>query len=88
VLTATAAGKSRRLNVRFRVTLNGERFVIPHGGQDADAPAAARGDTIVLNGETYGLASKLVFRRVANPDAVCAFAEFGELDRATNAARR
>ena len=88
VLTATAAGKSRGLNVRFRTTLNGDRFVIPHSGQDADAPAAARGDTIVLNGETYGLPSNLVFKRAANPDAVCAFAEFDEFNRATTAARR
>ncbi len=84
VLTANTAGKSRGLNVRFRATLNGNRFKIPHSGQNADA-AAAQGDTILLNGDTYGLASSLIFRRAAHADAAC---EFSEFDRATNAANR
>jgi len=71
VLTANVAGNSRGLNVQFRVTLNGRRFVIPHSDQDSGAPATADGDTIVLNGEAYGLASSLVFKRAGNADAVC-----------------
>ena len=71
VLTANVAGKSRGLNVKFRTSLNGGRFVIPHSGLNADAPATAAGDTIVLNGESYGLASGLVFSRAASPTADC-----------------
>ena len=71
VLSANVAGNSRGLNVQFRATLNGHRFVIPHSEQDSGVPAVADGDTIVLNGAAYGLASNLVFKRAGNADAVC-----------------
>ena len=82
VLTANMATKSRGLEVRFRATLNGDRFVIPHSGQNTDAPAAADGESILLNGQSYGLASNLIFRRATSPSAVCG------ADHTINAASR
>ena len=72
VLTAVATGQTRGLHVRFRATLNGNRFAIPRSGPGTDAAAVAEASTIVLDGQAYGLAADLQFRRARGTDGRCA----------------
>jgi SAM-dependent methyltransferase len=51
------------MRVKFRATIDGNRFAIPH--PTTDAPAVINNESITLNGEAYGLASSLVFTRGA-----------------------
>ncbi len=63
LLTADGVGKKNPLSIQFHATMNGERFAIPHIGKDA--PARVVGNTITLDGSTYGLSKTLVFTRRA-----------------------
>jgi SAM-dependent methyltransferase len=47
--------------VKFRATLNGTRFAIPHPNRDANA--TLEGETITLDGRAYGLSEALRFTR-------------------------
>jgi SAM-dependent methyltransferase len=60
---SSAAPNQRGLHVRFRATVRGSQFAIPHSS--VDAAARVDGETIRLDGRAYGLASNLVFRRAA-----------------------
>lgn len=61
LLTVDGVGKKNPLSIQFHATMNGERFAIPHIGKDA--PARVVGNTITLDGTTYGLSKALVFKR-------------------------
>jgi SAM-dependent methyltransferase len=60
-LTATSTEAVKPLKVRFRATVSGTRFAIPHPTTDAAAEFA--NNAIALNGEPYGLARMLRFTR-------------------------
>jgi SAM-dependent methyltransferase len=55
--------------VRFRATMQGSQFAIPHGS--ADATARVEGETILLDGRSYGLSPNLTFRRAAANATTC-----------------
>jgi SAM-dependent methyltransferase len=58
------------LHVRFRATMQGDRFSIPHS--TTDAPAQADSATLTLDGRAYGLGSRVVFKPANPATATCA----------------
>ncbi len=57
------------LHVRFRATMQGFDFAIPHSSTDAGARVDA--NTITLDGRAYGLGNRVVFQRADPATAPC-----------------